>query len=351
MTGSRALVLGATGQIGRAAVCALARDGWEVTAASRSGGADAAWPEGVTAAAVDRDAPGALEETVGDGCDLLLDVTAMQSGHAHQIAGLADRLGSAVVLSSGAVYEDERGRSFATKGEPDGFPRYPVPISETYRTVPPGREEYGSRKVLIEKELTALGDRLPVTLLRAGAIYGRHCRTPRELHFVKRWQDGRRVLVLAHRGESRFHPVHVDNIAELVRLAARLPGARVLNAADPEAPTVARIAELHDEVLGWECRTVLLDGAPPEDAPTVGRTPWSLPYPLVLDMAAAERELGYRPVTTYEQALPSTLEWLIGHTRDRDWREALPEMAEAYDPAGDLFDYAAEDRWLAENRR
>ncbi|MBO8191981.1 NAD(P)-dependent oxidoreductase [Streptomyces oryzae] len=351
MGGSRALVLGATGQIGRAAVCALAEDGWEVTAASRSGGAGAGWPEGVTAAAVDRDEEGALERAVGDGCELLLDVTAMTHAHARQIAGLADLLGSAVVLSSGAVYEDDNGRSFATMADPDGAPRFPVPIPETYRTVPPGRDEYGSRKVLIENELTSLGDRLPVTLLRAGAVHGPWSRTPRELHFVKRWLDGRRVRVLAHRGESRFHPVHVDNIAELVRLAARQPATRVLNAADPEAPTVARIAELHDEVLGWECRTVLLDGAPPEDAPTVGRTPWSLPHPLVLDMAAAERELGYRPVTTYEQALPQTVDWLLGQIRGRDWREALPEMAAAYDPKGDLFDYAAEDRRLAENQR
>ncbi|MGI5350895.1 NAD-dependent epimerase/dehydratase family protein [Streptomyces sp. CA-250714] len=351
MTGSRALVLGATGQIGRAAVCALAKDGWRVTAASHGGGADAGWPEEVTPVAVDREAAGALEGTVGDGYDLLLDVTATTPGHARQIAGLAGRLGSAVVLSSGAVYEDDSGRSFATMGEPERAPRYPVPIPETYRTVPPDREEYGSRKVLIENELTALGDRLPVTLLRAGAVYGPHCRTPRELYFVKRWLDDRRVRVLAYRGESRFHPVHVDNIAELVRLAARQPGSRVLNAADPEAPTVARIAELHDEVLGRECKTVLLDGAPPEEAPTVGRTPWSLPYPLVMDMSAAEQELGYRPVTTYEQALPGTVEWLLGHLHGQDWREALPAMAAAYDPMGELFDYAAEDRWLTENGR
>ncbi|ROV69319.1 NAD(P)-dependent oxidoreductase, partial [Streptomyces globisporus] len=40
-------MLGATGQIGRAAVRALAADGWEVTAASRGGGRDEGWDTGV----------------------------------------------------------------------------------------------------------------------------------------------------------------------------------------------------------------------------------------------------------------------------------------------------------------
>ncbi|MDJ1138067.1 NAD-dependent epimerase/dehydratase family protein [Streptomyces iconiensis] len=349
--GARAVVLGATGQIGRAAVRALTADGWEVTAVSRGGGRDAGWPQEVRALALDRNEEGATAKAVGDGCELLLDVTALTPAHAAQLAGLAGRVGSAVVLSSAAVYEDERGRSFATQNEPDGFPLYAVPIPETHRTVRPGDEDYGTRKVLIERELTALGARMPVTMLRASAVYGPHCRTPRELYFVKRWLDGRRVRVLAYGGESRFHPVHVDNIAELVRLAARKPGSRVLNAADPEAPTVARIAEAHDEALGWDGETVLLDGPPPEEAPTVGSTPWSLPHPMVLDMSAAGEALGYRPVTTYEQALPETVDWLAGQLRGRDWREAFAKMAAAYDPMGDLFDYEAEDNWLARRGR
>jgi nucleoside-diphosphate-sugar epimerase len=355
MPDGQAFVLGATGQIGRAAVQALAEDGWQVRAASRHGGRDAAWPDGVRSLTVDREEPGALAAAVGDGCDVLLDCCALQLRHGQQLSALAGRIGSAVVISSAGVYEDDRGRGFATQDEPNGFPRYPVPIPETQRTVTPDDENYGTRKAALERDLLALGaepgadggGRLTVTLLRCGAVHGPYCRTPRELHFVKRWLDGRRVRVLAYGGESRFHPVHVTNIAELVRLAARQPGARVLNAADPTALTVAQIAHAVDDVLGWDCETVLLEGAPPETEPTLGRTPWSLPHPLVLDMAAAERELGYRPVTGYEESLPRTLQWLADTVRGRDWREALPEMAAAYDPMGDLFDYAAEDRWLS----
>ncbi|GAA2067553.1 NAD(P)H-binding protein [Streptomyces albiaxialis] len=340
-------MLGATGQIGRAAVRALVADGWEVTAAARGAERDGSWPDGVRPVALDRDEEGALAAAVGEDHALLVDTWTMAPAHTRQLTELAGRVGSAVVISTGAVYADERGRSFMTQDEPDGFPHYPVPIPETQPTVPPGDQDYGSYKALMEQELLALGERMPVTLLRAGAVHGTHSRMPRELWFVKRWLDGRRVRILAYGGRSRFHPSHVDNVAELVRLAARRPGPRVLNAADPDAPSVARIAELMDAVLGTEVETVLLQGAPPEDAPTVGATPWSLPEPVVFDMTAAERELGYRAVTTYEAALPETVEWLTARMREGDWREAFPHLA----AGSEMFDYEAEDRWLAEHRR
>ncbi|MFB4426109.1 NAD-dependent epimerase/dehydratase family protein [Streptomyces sp. QL37] len=335
-------MLGATGQIGRPVVRALAEDGWEVTAASRGGGRDSGWDEGVRTVAVDREEKGALEAALGDGCDVLVDMVAFGPDHATQLAGLAGRAGSAIVISSGAVYEDDRGRSFDTQGEPDGFPEYPVPVPETQGTVTPGDASYGTRKIALERELLAVGDALPVTLLRAGAIHGAHCRTPRELYFVKRLVDGRRRRVLAYEGASRFHPAHVSNIAELIRLAALRPASRVLNAADPGAPTVAEIGAAVDDVLGLETETVLVAGAPPEGG--IGETPWSGTHPVVYDMSAAERELGYRPVTDYVQSLPQTVEWLVAQLHGRDWKQAFPKMARNYGEA--LFDYAAEDAWL-----
>lgn len=337
---TRAVVIGATGQIGRVAVGALARDGWEVTAVSRGGGRDAGWPEEVRVATADRADDAALAAAVGDGCDVLVDMVAYGPEHARQLAGLAGRVGSAVVISSLSVYEDDKGRNFDTQSEPDGFPEYPVPLTEDQRTIHPSDSSYSTRKAGLERELLAVADQLPTTLLRAGAIHGPHCRTPRELYFVKRNLDGRRRRVLAYGGASRFHPASVHNIAELVRLAAARPGARALNAVDPEAPTVAEIAGAIDAVMGVEVENVLVDGPPP--VPTVGDTPWSVPVPVVCDMSAAERELGYRPVVTYAESLPETVAWIEGQLAGRDWREAYPKMYETY---GDLFDYAAEDAW------
>jgi nucleoside-diphosphate-sugar epimerase len=295
----------------------------------------------VRAVRLDREDGRALAEVVGDGCDVLVDIVAHGSAHARQLTSLADRIGSAVVVSSVSVYEDGKGRGFDTQDQPDGFPEYPVPLPETQPTVAPGEATYSTRKAALERELLTAGDRLPATLLRAGAIHGPYCRSPRELYFVKRNLDGRGRRVLAYGGGSRFHPASVHTIAELIRLAAARPGSRVLNACDAEAPTVAGIAAAIDAVMGVENETVLVDGPPP--APGVGETPWSVPYPVVVDMSAAERELGYRPVTGYADSLPETVAWIERRLAGRDWRAAYPEMVQAY---GDLFDYAAEDAWL-----
>lgn len=252
------------------------------------------------------------------------------------------------MISSGAVYEDDDGRGFDTQDDPDGYPRYPVPIPETQRTVAPGEATYSTRKVALERELLAAGDELPVTLLRAGAIHGPYCRTPRELFFVKRALDGRPVRVLAYGGRSRFHPVHVSNLAELIRLAALKPGSRVLNAGDPEAPTVAEISAAIDRVLGRQSETVLVEGGAPTGF--VGLTPWSLEHPVVYDMTAAERELGYRAVTAYGELLPATVEWLAEQLHGKAWTDAFPKFAAQYAPHGDLFGYADDDAWLEQEQ-
>ncbi|MFI6357778.1 NAD-dependent epimerase/dehydratase family protein [Streptomyces sp. NPDC050743] len=335
------VVIGASGQIGRPAVAALVRDGWEVTAASRGGGRDRTWDDGVRTVRLDRSDDAALAAVIGDGCDLVVDMVAYDAAHARQLTSLAGRVGSAVVISSVSVYDDGKGRNFDTAHEPDGFPDYPVPVPETQPTVDPGEASYSTRKVALERELLAAADRLPVTVLRPGAVHGPYSPLPRELYFVKRNLDGRRRRVLSYKGESRFHPSSARNIAELVRLAAARPGARVLNACDGEAPTVAEIGAAVDAVMGVETETTLLDG-PPEGS--VGRTPWSVPLPVVFDMSAAERELGYRPVVPYAESLPETVGWLTDALSGRDWRECFPLLAQVYP---DLFDYAAEETRFA----
>ncbi|MFI2717249.1 NAD-dependent epimerase/dehydratase family protein [Streptomyces collinus] len=336
----RAVVIGAGGQIGRPAVQALARDGWEVTAVSRGGGRDENWPGEVRTRRLDREDDAALGALVGDGCDLVVDLVAYGARHARQLTGLADRIGAAVVVSSVSVYEDGQGRGFDTMGEPDGLPRYPVPIGEHQVTVPPGDTTYSTRKVALERELLSAADRLPTTVLRPGAIHGPYSPLPRELYFVKRNLDGRHRRVLSFRGESLFHTSAVRNIAELIRLAAARPGSRVLNACDPLPPAVSEIGAAVDAVMGVETKTVLLDG--PAQA-SVGSSPWSVELPVVCDMSAAERELGYRPVVSYPESLPQTVEWLTSTLSGQDWREAFPTLARAYP---DLFDYAAEDAWF-----
>lgn len=336
---SHAFILGATGQVGRATATALLADGWEVTVASRGGRSTTGMPAGARPVTVDRADTAALRAALGSGVDVLVDTVAFDAAHARQVAGLSDLVGSAVVISTGNVYASEDGRPFGA----DPFPRFPVPVPETQPTVDPSLGGYGGDKVAMERVLLAAD--LPVTLLRAAAIHGPHSTQPREWYFVKRALDGRPVRVLAFNGESRFHPTATTTLAELIRLAARRPGSRALNAADPDAPTVREIAAAVGDLLDHHPEEILVDGPPP--GPTVGDTPWTTPEPFVLDMTAAGRELGYRPVTTYREALPAAVDWLLEQARRGgpgwDWRPTFPVLAKY----PDLFDYAAEDAWLA----
>lgn len=62
--------------------------------------------------------------------------------------------------------------------------------------------------------------------------------------------------------------------------------------------------------------------------------PWAAPFPLVVDMRAAERELVYAPVATYPEAVRETVQWLVRESAARDWRGTYLER---------FFDYAADD--------
>jgi nucleoside-diphosphate-sugar epimerase len=320
--------IGGTGMIGRAAVRALAEDGWEVVAVSRAGTVPEGLAElGVEGFAADREDGAAVRAAVGAGADVVVDTVAFTRKHGEQLNGLAGLAGSLVVISSASVYADDEGR--ALDGEGGAPPQMPVPILETQRRVEPGDATYSTRKT--ELEQTLLEGPLPSTVVRACAIHGPGAKLPRELFFVKRAHDGRRRVALAWNGESQFHTTSVANLAELIRLAAAQPGDRALNAGDPDPPTTLEICEAVGSALDHEFEPVLLSDEAVEN-------PWATPRPFVVSMEAAERELGYRPVTTYPEAVRETCEWLVGELeRGRNWDGTYLE---------EMVDYAAEDKVL-----
>jgi len=334
-----ALVVGGTGQIGRAVARALLEDAWAVTLAHRGRHPPPAdlLAQGVRVTLLDRDQPGALAAALAGGADAVIDVVAYGPEHADQLLEVQYRVGALVVVSSASVYRDAAGRTLDEAAE-TGFPELPVPIPETQPTVEPGPATYSTRKVALERRLLECA-RCPLTVLRPCAIHGSGSEHPREWWFVKRMLDGRRRIPLADRGRSRFHTTSVLNLAELVRTALAKPATRVLNAADPEAPTVAGIGAAIAERLGYTGELVALDGYPPG----VGTTPWSVPRPFVVDLRAA-MGLGYAPVATYAEALGPTCAWLVDSAKAGDWRERFPDLGRY---PWDLFDYAAEDRLLA----
>ena len=339
----RALILGGRGQSGLAIGRRLVDDGWAVTATSSGPLPDRAAAPGVQWITLDRDRTGALEPSVGADIDVVVDVTAYQPGHAAQLLSLGDRIGSAIVLSTLSVYTDPKGRTLEAADE-GGFPAWPVPIPEDWPTVLGADGGYSARKAAIENMLRSSAP-WPVTIVRPGAIYGCHSRHLREWYFIKRAIDGRGRVVLPYGGESVFQPTAAANLAELVFLAASRPGSRTVNCGDLDPPTVAQISSIVDDLMGCTTDRVLVDGPPP--APNVGDHPWAVPRPVVADMSRAQAELGYQERTSYRAALAEILPWAVAATSGRDWRQVFPTLS-GYPT--DLFDYAAEDRYLGGTR-
>jgi nucleoside-diphosphate-sugar epimerase len=312
--------------------------GWDVTIASRG---QRVAPEGLRHVTLDRADTAALEQTV-DGTDVLVDVIPFTPADAEQLLALGRRVGAVIAISSASVYTDQEGRSLDEATGPEDLPQLPVPIPESQPTLPAGDATYSTGKSAIEHALLERSP-VPATVIRPCAIYGPGDRQAREWHFVKRILDGRDVVVLAYGGRSHFHTTAAENLGELIRCCAERPGTRALNCGDPDPPTLLEISRAIAAALDHEWREILLPGDPEG---SVGKTPWSVPdsHPFLVDMSAAEREVGYRPVTNYPDGVRVACEWLVEATRGQDWREVLPSHARYY---GELFDYDVEDERAA----
>jgi nucleoside-diphosphate-sugar epimerase len=334
----KALIVGGRGQCGLAIGEALIDDGWEVTATTS--GPVPAGASARTTWITTGETP--LGATAG-GVDVLVHTTAYTRADADALVALGDRIGSAIVLSTISVYTDDAGRELDTATDVDTFPDWPVPIPEDWPLLAPGDHGYSAQKAAVEGVLRERAP-WPVSIIRPGAIHGPHSRHLREWYFIKRVLDHREVVVLPFDVASIFQPTATVNLAELVRLAARRPGSRVLNCGDLGAPTVAEISNVVDGLMGARTRRVLVPGAEP--GPTVGNHPWAVPKPVVVDMGPAVAELGYRQPVSYPDALATTIPWAVEACAGRDWREIFPTLANY----PDLFDYAAEDAYLAGDR-
>jgi nucleoside-diphosphate-sugar epimerase len=324
---ARAVVLGGTGQVGRAVARRLLRAGWKVTLTGRD---ETKMPaelreEGVVFVPGDRSDPAHLAAVLERGADLLVDNVCYTAEQARALTPLLGEVGSTVMLSSKAVYVDDEGRH----SNSDDPPRFAGPIRETQPTMAPGdmpydsREGYGANKVAAEQVFLDSGR--PVTIIRPSKVHGEGAQNPREWYFVKRVLDRRPAVLLARRGAGTDHPTAAANIAALVEVAAAKPGARILNSADPDAPNGLEIARTIARHLGHEWDEVLLD----EDGP-LGRHPWDRLPPIVLDTTAAT-ELGYVPAGNYASTVAGLADWLVANPPSPDGP----------------FDYAAEDAYLS----
>ncbi len=343
----RALVVGGTGLIGRATARRLLAAGWHVDLTGRN---PAHVPADVAAAGgtfipADRDDSAQLRAALGSGADLLVDCICYTAADATRLLPLVRDAGSTVMISSKAVYVDGAGHHSNSAIAP----RFDGSIREGQPTMAPGggdyttREGYGTNKVAAEQLLLASGR--PVTVLRPSKIHGPGARRPREWIFVKRVLDRRPAVFLARRGAGIDHTTAAANIAALIEVVAATPGRRILNCADPDAPSALEISRTVARQLDHVWDEVLLDD---EAHDALGRHPWDVPHPIVLDMTAAIA-LGYTPAGDYATTVADEVEWLVSAARGGEGAEHLPGLDDPF--FGPMLQYSAEDVYLAARRR
>lgn len=325
---ARSVAIVGAGQIGYAAAYDFSFHEWDVTVHART---KPEWELGHFKRYV-------AGEDAAPQADVVLDTIAFDEVDVTRYD--PDVVGRLIVVSSASVYCDVQGRTL-DEAATNGFPQFDAPLTESQPTVMPGPESYSTRKVRMEnKALEVFGEQ--ATVLRPGAIYGRHTRHPRDWWFLKRFLDGRERIPLAFKGESRFHTTGADDIANFAEEASNYGWGGIYNIADDEPLSIYEIGQDIAAIMDRKVEFELVDG-PPKGS--VGRTPSSVPAPFIISNAKArslDNGLG-EMVGVGAGNFAHTIEWLA-EFNPADWQTAFPQLA-AY--PHDLFDYEAEDRFFA----
>lgn len=333
----RVLVIGGTSFIGPSVVRRLVETGHDVTVFNR-GQTQADLPEGVRRVTGQRESIGEFRDEFEKlAPDVAIDMRPMTEPEIRLVVDAVKGIVSRVVaISSMDVY-----RAFGRLIGIEPGPPVDLPLNEDsllreklfpYRSEDgrssddpdAWRDEYD--KILVER--VVLGDPdLPGTMLRLPMVYGPRDRQHRFRSFVKRMDDDRPAIALSESYAGwRSSWGYVDDIAAAIALAAtdeRAVG-KVYTLSETEHPTMAEIAALLAERIGWNGKIVTV----PDEARPSGM---NTEQDLVGDSSRIRRELGYSEITPRDEAWERTIAWE---------RDGGPEI----NP--DDFDYAAEDELL-----
>ncbi|AXJ09338.1 nucleoside-diphosphate sugar epimerase [Arthrobacter sp. PM3] len=287
----------------------LAKAGWNVDVTGRDGSRMPVelLEAGVRFHQIERSNSAGIEGLLGGGADLLVDLTAYTAADVRAILPVMASVTCPVLVSSRAVYADRAGRHVNS----DESPRFEQPICEDAPTLPPAgddvspysREGYAPCKVAAE--LAALDSGLPVTVIRPSKVHGRWARQARTQGIVEHMLRGEPTIELAD-PETIDHLSAAANAAALIETLAAHPGARILNAADPDTPSAVQIVQAIAAQLAWSGTIELV--------PTTsnrGQHPWRTA--MTLDTTAS-RDLGYKPAGTSLELLADEVEWVQAQT-------------------------------------
>jgi len=187
-------------------------------------------------------------------------------------------------------------------------------------------------KILVERAFQ-IDPELPATILRLPMVYGPGDPGHRVFPYLKRMDDGRAVIPIEQSAARWRAPQgYVEDIGLAIALAV-INGAsigRVYNIAEPDVRSTADFIREIGEAVGWKGQIIELPrGALPG--------PWDayrMDQHVVTDSSRIRRDLGYQEIIPRTEALRRTIDWERAHPADPS------AMA--------MFDYAAEDRALAE---
>jgi nucleoside-diphosphate-sugar epimerase len=333
----KVLVIGGTsGFIGTHAVRRLAADGHEVVVFHR-GQTNTDLPPGMHHILGDRQQLSQFRDefrrfTPQVVLDMYLRFEAEAVALMQTFLGLAPRV---VAISSQDVYRTYGILWRREETEPNATPiDEDAPLRSVlypYRQLAKDEDDpkYSYDKIPVERVVMNETD-MAGTVLRLPAVYGSGDKQHRLFEYLKRMDDGRRVILLEE-NEARWRWTHgyVENVADAVVLAITDERAanRIYNVGEEESLTRAEWVKRIGEAAGWhgEVRAV-----PKDELPGHLKSPTGYEYDLVVDTRRIRAELGYEERLSREEALRRTVAW-----------ERANPPAEI-DPR--QFDYAAEDR-------
>lgn len=331
----RALVTGATGQVGQHVIDRLRRDGWEVRALVR----DAARGGALSRAGVSLATGDVLDATglavAARGCDLVVHAAAVVTarggwelyqrtnveGTRHAIAA-AEAAGARLVqVSSVAVYGDQARHARGGGGTTEATPLSPLAAGAWY-----ARSKRESEALVLAAHAEG---RVWATAVRPDVIYGAHDRqfVPRIARLLAHG-----VAPLVGGGHTRLAVVHAANVADgIVRAATTdTAGGRAYNLANDFDVTVREFFDFAAEGMGSAVRRLPIPYAVARVAlalagvvsPLVAGNRFRAPLAASLDFLAsdnpfdssrARRELGWAPAVTPAVGVPDAFRWWRQH--------------------------------------
>ena len=310
---SVAVVTGAAGFVGRALRAGLHARGWEVR------GVDVRPGPGVTVGDVCR--PGAWTAAL-EGADLVVHATAATAEAGDHTAvwrvnvdgartvldeAVGAGIGRLLHLSSTVVH----GRQF-----PDG-------VDESGAVRMTGNP-YTDSMVAAEHQvlLDGAADRLPVTIVRAGDVYGPHSEqwTVRPVELMRRG-----LFVLLDGGNGVLSPTYVDDLVDGALAAATSAAAagQVFHVTGGEAIAARDFFGRYADMLGTRLRSLpasaaaalaapvgLVSRAVGLQPPLSGRAVEYVTHPGTYSIAKAQQVLGWTPRVSLDEGMERTEQWL-----------------------------------------